>query len=964
MANTFARPQISMLAADRVRRSVALFLLGVFVAVVGARGAHLWWRYENTIADTEQRAASLAHVLSGHLERTIAATDSALAQIALSSERIGGPNGIDYYWTPILNAAFAGLEGVGSLTVINENGLVTHSTVKDTIGQLRADQFLFRYLRTMTSSDLIVDAPFRNPSDGRMYISLARRLVATDGSFDGVLVATLEPERLRNFYRSIGLGANGLVTVMHPTGAVLFREPSPAVPIGDDKTMLLHAQLAGAQNGFLRGSLTPEGGPYLSAVRRLSHPPLVLAVSLHEGDALQTWWTEFLISALVIGAVSVIIVFADFLFRRELRARIAADDALKENRARFNEIMYHAPMLVSVKDLDGRIQFINRELEKTLGISFADVQGKRISDSVPAEPAQLIAELDREVAETKTPIQRELSYRGRAGVRTALFVKFPLFDKNGNVEAIASFSTDITEQRRMQTRFRTIVDHAPAVIVLKDLQGRFIFVNQELERILRRPASEILGKTPRELLSAEYGDLHDAFDREVIEARIPIQREVVAPYPAGLRTLLFVKFPIFDASGNVEAIGAISTDITEQKQVEAQLAKAQRMEAVGQLSGGIAHDFNNLLTVIIGNAELLASELKNDERLHPLAEVTLDAAERSASLTQRLLAFSRRQMLESKPTDVRALVEDMEDLIARAIGEQVTIDYRYADDLWPALVDAAQLETAILNLVVNARDAMANGGRITIELANTEIDEDYVQLNPDAKAGDYVVLALSDTGTGMSPEVLARVFEPFFTTKEVGKGTGLGLAMIYGFAKQSGGHIKIYSEVGHGTVARLYIPRAVAPSLVPSLPEVKPELLPGGSETILLVEDDKLVRAHTEGQLAGLGYRVTAVASADEALQLSRLTGRPDLLLTDVMMPGKMNGRQLALRMREHWPELKVLYTSGYTDGALSEFIEGAEELRFLSKPFRRRDLAVKVREALDAMPPTSQSAALPAIAE
>ncbi|MCC6946841.1 MAG: PAS domain-containing protein [Bradyrhizobiaceae bacterium] len=960
MADNRDRPQISMLAADRVRRVVALFLLGVFVATVVARGTHLWRRYENTIADTQHQAQGLAHVLGEHLERTIAATDSALGQIALSSERIGGSNGIDLYWDPILDAAFAGLEGVRSLIVLNENGLVAHSTVKEIIGQSRADQFLFWHLRATDSRDLIADTPYRNPVNGRVSIPLGRRLVTADGSFDGVVVATLEPERLRKFYRSIDLGADGLITVLHPTGTVLFREPSPTDPIGelDAGNPLFRALGENSRDGFLRGPLTPGGDSYISAVRRLSQPPLLLAVSLDESDALQAWWTELLISALIIGAVTLLMVMANFLFMREIRARLAADAALEENRARFHEIMYHAPILVSVKDVEGRVQFVNRELEKSLGISFDDLRDKKLLEALQTEPVRVIAALDREVVETKRPIQRELSYRGKEGVRTALFVKFPLLDKDGNVEAVASFSTDITEQRRMQTRFRTIVDHAPAVIVLKDLQGRFIFVNREFERILNRPASEILGRTTRDLLSPEYGDLHDAFDREVIEAKAPIQREVVAPFPAGPRTLLFVKFPIFDARGNVDAIGAISTDITEQKQVEAQLAKAQRMEAVGQLSGGLAHDFNNLLTVIIGNAELLAAELKNDERLHPLAEVTLDAAERSASLTQRLLAFARRQMLEPKPTDVRALVEDMEDLIARAAGEQVTIDYRYADDLWPTIVDPAQLETAILNLVVNARDAMTNGGRITIEMSNVEIEEGDVQLNPDAKAGDYVMLTVSDTGTGMPPEVVARVFEPFFTTKEVGKGTGLGLPMIYGFAKQSGGHIKIYSEVGHGTVVRLYIPRAGSPSLAPSLPDAKPESLPHGSETILLVEDDKLVRAHTEAQLAELGYRVTAVASADEALRLSRLTGRPDLLLTDVMMPGKMNGRELALRMRERWPELKVLYTSGYTDGALAEFAEGGEELHFLSKPFRRRDLAVKVREALNSAPTFAASAA------
>jgi PAS domain S-box-containing protein len=945
-------PQISMMSADRVRRGVAWFLLIVFAILVAARGANLWWRHDRLIADNQQRADALAHVLGEHLERTVAGVDAALRQIALHSERIGGPNGLDIYWGPVLDSAFAGLAGVGSITIVNENGLITHSTIRGIIGQSRAGQYLFQRLRDDSSSQVVADTPIQSLSDGHMLIPLGRRLVTSDGAFDGIVVATLEPKRLRSLYHSIGTGADAVVSVLHPSGIVLFREPSSDDPIGEPTgdNPLFKAPLDERGKALLRAPLAAGGAAYLSALRGVANPPLLLAVSLNEQEVLARWRQEVLVSALIIGPVALLILIVNFLVGREIRARLAADAALRENRARFHEIMYHAPIFVSVKDAAGRVQFMNRALEEYIGTTVADAAGKTLSEIIPHGSSDLIAALDQEVVVTKKPIQRELSYLSRSGAHTALFVKFPLLDKDGNVDAIASFSTDLTEQRRTETRFRTIMDHAPAIIVFKDLNGRFIFANRETERLFGKPASEIVGKTGYDLFPPDYARLHDEMDREVIEKKAPVQREVIAPYPQGARVLFFIKFPVLDAQRNVEAVAAIATDITEKKQVEAQLAKAQRMEAVGQLSGGIAHDFNNLLTVIIGNAELLEAELQGNDRLHPLAEVTLDAAERSASLTQRLLAFSRRQTLEPKPTDVRQLVEDMEDLIARAAGTQVTIEYRYADDIGLANIDPAQLETAILNLVVNARDAMPGGGRITIAISNVEIDESSAQLNPDAKPGDYLMIAVSDTGTGMPPEVLARVFEPFYTTKEVGKGTGLGLPMIYGFAKQSGGHVKIYSEVGHGTVVRLYFPRIGSPSLVPALPTAEPEELPRGNETILLVEDDKLVRAHTEGQLTELGYRVTAAGSADEAIKVSRLTGRPDLLLTDVMMPGRVNGRELALRMRERWPDIRVLYTSGYTDGALPDVVDGAADgLHFLSKPFRRRDLALKVREALDA---------------
>jgi CheY-like chemotaxis protein len=274
------------------------------------------------------------------------------------------------------------------------------------------------------------------------------------------------------------------------------------------------------------------------------------------------------------------------------------------------------------------------------------------------------------------------------------------------------------------------------------------------------------------------------------------------------------------------------------------------------------------------------------------------------------------------------------------------------------MVDPTQLETAILNLVVNSRDAMPSGGRITIETSNVEVDEEYRVLNPDAKAGDYVMIAVSDNGSGMPPEVVARVFEPFFTTKEVGKGTGLGLPTIYGFIKQSGGHVNIYSEVGHGTVVRLYIPRAAAPSLAPSLPTDNVASLPHGKERILFVEDDAIVRTHTEFQLWELGYQVTTAANPNDAIKLAKLTGRPDLLITDLVMPGTMNGRELAERLRETWPDLPVICVSGYTDGLMADFTEGMSDgMHFLAKPFRRRELAVKIREALETPVPVRTDA-------
>src|SRR5215216_1807457 len=498
-----------------------------------------------------------------------------------------------------------------------------------------------------------------------------------------------------------------------------------------------------------------------------------------------------------------------------------------------------------------------------------------------------------------------------------------------------------------QARFQTIMDHAPVAVLLKDLEFRYTFVNRAFETWSGWSAADVIGKTALEVLPRQDGEFQIAHAREVIAKRAPVQREVTISLPAGTRTALYIKFPIFGAGGTMNAIGGIAVDITGLKQMEAQLTQSQKMEAVGQLTGGIAHDFNNLLTAILINADILVQQLGSDQNLQRLAQVTLEAAERGAELTSRLLAFSRRQMLEARTVDVNALIVEMEQLMQRSLGEHVSIALALKHDLQPAHIDPHQLETALLNLAVNARDAMPDGGSLTIETGNATLDEGYARTHAEVQPGEYVMVAVSDTGTGMPPEVAARAFEPFFTTKGVGRGTGLGLSMVYGFVKQSSGHVKIYSEPGHGTAVKLYLPKADALPATAAQEESAPPLLPTGTETILLVEDDRLVRVNTETQLVALGYTVVTAENAADAVAKVAAGLEPALLFTDVVMPGRVNGFELAQQLQERLPDLKVLFTSGYTQGA-TLLPEGVSVGNFLGKPFRRRDLAAKIRETLD----------------
>jgi signal transduction histidine kinase len=377
------------------------------------------------------------------------------------------------------------------------------------------------------------------------------------------------------------------------------------------------------------------------------------------------------------------------------------------------------------------------------------------------------------------------------------------------------------------------------------------------------------------------------------------------------------------------------------------LLQAQRMEAVGQLTGGLAHDFNNLLTVILGSAELLAERLEHDPDLLQLAETTRDAAERGGELTRSLLAFARRQPLEPRPVDVGQEIQRLELLLRRTLGERVECRFDLTPRLPPALVDPAQLEAALMNLVLNARDAMPEGGRMTLETAFAQIDDDYAARHEEVVAGEYLVVAVTDTGCGMTPEVLAQAFEPFFTTKEFGRGSGLGLSMVYGFVKQSNGHVKIYSEPGHGTTVKLYLPRAAAAGVPRPMNPGRPARLRGGTESVLVVEDDEMVRTHVVGELTLLGYRVLAARNGVTALEILRSEVPIDVLFTDVVMPGGISGPQLAEAALVLRPGLRVLYTSGYTENAVVHHGRLDPGVVLLSKPYRRQELAEKLRYVL-----------------
>lgn len=521
-------------------------------------------------------------------------------------------------------------------------------------------------------------------------------------------------------------------------------------------------------------------------------------------------------------------------------------------------------------------------------------------------------------------------------------------------DRMAAEVTEKTEslRRNVELLDKTVSSLGDALLVV-DAGGRTILANPackalfgdfayyasgDWQRLHRRFRAD--GTTPMPAEEAPIGRVlrGESFDNlEVVMQRVGETR---------LHHIVATGRPMRDSAGRPEGAVIIYRDVTRLRDTERQLHRAQKMDAIGQLTGGVAHDFNNLLTVILGTADLGAMQAGGNPELHDSFATITRAAGRGATLTRQLLAFSRKQPLQPRETDINALIGETVSMLRPTLGEAIEIAMSTEPGLPSAVVDPSQLSTALINLAVNARDAMPGGGKLTVEAGRATLDEGYAAEHPGVAAGDYVAITITDTGCGIPPALRDKVFEPFFTTKETGKGTGLGLSMVYGFITQSGGHVRLYSEENSGTSVKLYLPCAIGTAAHRDPPEAS--AMVGGSETILVVEDDPLVRESVRRRIESLGYRTVEAANAMEALDLVRRGIVFDLLFSDVVMPGPMNGRDLADAVAILRPGLKVLYTSGYSDNALIRQGRLEAGIQLLDKPYRLSELAAKLRSVLD----------------
>lgn len=699
-------------------------------------------------------------------------------------------------------------------------------------------------------------------------------------------------------------------------------------------------------------------------------------------------------------------------------ARTALEAQLAASEAELRTVTDALPMLVAYVDRSHTYRFVNQAYEDWFGWKRSEIVGLHARDVVgEALYQERLPSVERAFSGETFSSQTDLRHPDGT-IRKVEFRYVPRVDPDGSIPGLYVLGVDVSERAQREAelavsnaRFRRAMDAMHGVLWTNDASGRMTGEQPGWAALTGQSPEEYQGYGWASAVHPEDRDASVTSWLAAVKAKgMYVNEHRVRRHDGEWREFAIRALPVLDGDGEIAEWVGVHTDITHQRaaeqalrdhaedlarqvrhreraetqlrqlsenlearvvaeiaerqRAEAKLAQAQKMETIGKLTGGVAHDFNNLLQVISGNLQLLSRDIAGNARAENRVSNAMAGVSRGVKLASQLLAFGRRQALEPKVVNVSRFVRDMDDMIRRAIGEGVEIETIFAGGLWNTFIDPTQIENALLNLAINARDAMDGYGRLTIELANAQLDEQYARIHDDVEPGQYVMLAVSDTGCGMPPDLLEKVFEPFFSTKAEGKGSGLGLSMVYGFVKQSGGHVKIYSEVGHGTTVKLYLPRALGTEDIEVNVEAGPSS--GGTETILVVEDDAEVREIVIAMVADLGYRVLKAVDAASALTVIDSGVPIDILFTDVVMPGPLKSPELARKARERLPNIAVLFTSGYTENSIVHGGKLDPGVALLSKPYSREALARKLRHVLanqaqrrlmDAAPPLPASA-------
>ncbi|MBU4316651.1 MAG: PAS domain S-box protein [Proteobacteria bacterium] len=751
--------------------------------------------------------------------------------------------------------------------------------------------------------------------------------------------AEVELRESEDRYRDLVENSRDLICTHDLKGRILSVNPWATKVLGVDRDTLLQMNL----RDFLMPETTREFDEYLKTVETQGEVKGLLAIQTRTGKKL-IWEYHTTLRSKESEEPIVRGVAHDITERKQVM------DALRESEEKYRTLVESLPQEVFAKDRQSVYLSCNENFARDLEIRPEEIVGKTDYDFFPEELAEKYRADDFRIMASGRTESFEDQYVKNGRNAWAYTIKTPIRDKDGNTVGVLGVFSDITEQKQAsmeRERMMAAIEQVGDIIFTTDGSGAIQYVNPAFERVTGYVEEEVLGKNPRFLKSGKqdrafYEDLWTTISSgETWQGRMLNKRKNGTLY-----TDETTISPVRDSGGKIISFVAVKRDITEQLRLEAQFQQAQKMESVGRLAGGVAHDFNNMLSVINGYAELAMDRVPPDDPVHDALEEILNAARRSTEVVRQLLAFARKQTIAPRVLDLNETVEGMLRMLRRLIGEDIDLVWLSGAKVWPVRMDPSQIDQILANLCINARDAITGVGNITIETGQVSLDEEYCSEHSGASPGDYVVLTVRDNGHGMEKEILDNLFEPFFTTKEVGEGTGLGLATVYGIVKQNHGFIHVSSEPGKGTLVKIHLPcyqgeTGMIPAKIPSA------IRQGKGETVLVVEDEAAILKMTAIMLEKLGYTVMTANAPGEALILAEaFSGAIDLLITDVIMPD-MNGPDLAGQLTALFPKIKVLFISGYTADAIAHHGVMDPGVHLIQKPFSTQELAAKIQEVI-----------------